>query len=99
MLDLSPGQLAIVKATLAAHLPGLEVRAFGSRVRGCAGEFSDLDLVVLTDAPLDFDLLGRLRDAFSESDLPFKVDVLDWATTGDDFKAHIDDMFVVVQAG
>ena len=99
MLDLTPGQLEIVKAILAAHLPGREVRAFGSRVHGGAGEFSDLDLVVVTDTPLDFGLLGRLRDAFSESDLPFKVDVLDWATTSPDFRARIDELCEVVQSG
>ena len=31
----------------------------------------------------------RLRDAFSESDLPFKVDIVDWALTSTEFKEII----------
>ena len=99
MLDLTPRQIEIVRSILAAHLPGREVWAFGSRVRGCAAQFSDLDLVIITDAPVDFGLLGRLRDAFSVSDLPFKIDVLDWTTMNADFRARVEEMYEVVQAG
>ena len=99
MLDLTPRQVEIVKSILAAHVPGREVRAFGSRVRGSAGKFSDLDIIIITAAPLDFGRLGRLRDAFSESDLPFRVDVLDWSTTNAEFKTLVEEMYEVVQAG
>ena len=89
MLDLAPEHLEIVVGILAAHLPGCEVRAFGSRTKGTAGRFSDLDLVVLSDAPLDYALLGRVRDAFSLSDLPFRVDIMDSATLKDTLRAQI----------
>jgi predicted nucleotidyltransferase len=36
MLDLSPRELAIVKDIVRKHVPGLAVRAFGSRVKGGA---------------------------------------------------------------
>ena len=39
-----------------------------------------------------------LAEAFSESDLPWKVDIVDWASTGETFRAIIDRDKVVVQA-
>lgn len=57
---------------------------------------SDLDLVIITDQPLPLSIQGALADAFSDSDLPWRVDVVDWATTSDSFKAIIERDGVVV---
>nr|WP_194299177.1 nucleotidyltransferase domain-containing protein [Acetobacter sicerae] len=59
-------------------VPDREVRVFGSRVTGKAKPFSDLDLAIMGDEPLSLETRARLEEAFSESDLPWKVDVLDW---------------------
>ena len=40
---------------------------------------------------------AELEDAFSESDLPWRVDIVDWATTGTTFRAIIIRDKVVVQ--
>lgn len=85
-LDFTPEQLAIVREILAKHLPDREVRAFGSRVSGTAKKFSDLDLVVMGDDPVPLSILSALEEAFSESDLPFKVDVVDWAAADENFR-------------
>ena len=78
MIDLSPNHLATVKAILAEHVPECEVRAFGSRATWTAKDYSDLDLAVVGEGTLDWETLGRLKEAFKESDLPMRVDVLDW---------------------
>jgi len=96
MIDLEPRHLELVRQILAAHLPGVEVRAFGSRVRGTARRFSDLDLAVCSDGPLPADRLEALRDAFSASDLPILVDVLDWHAVSPAFRAVIDARYEVV---
>lgn len=88
-LELTPRQLATVQSILATHVPNLEVRAFGSRVQGTARRFSDLDLTIMGAEPLGIARLGELRQAFSESDLPMKVDVVDWATTSAVFQQEI----------
>lgn len=77
MLDLSPTQLATVRRILARHVPEREVRAFGSRVTGRAWRYSDLDLVILGAEPLPALTLARLRADFEDSDLPFRVDVIE----------------------
>lgn len=81
MLDLAPAHLTEVRRLLRLHVPGRSVLAFGSRVQETAKPFSDLDLAVMGEVPLDFRTLAALKDAFAESNLPFRVDVVDWAAT------------------
>lgn len=97
MLDLAPEHLTEVRRILAAHLPNYEVRAFGSRVQGTARPFSDLDLAVIGEAPLDPRRLTAVKDAFVESNLPFRVDVVDWARASEAFKAIIERAYEVLQ--
>jgi predicted nucleotidyltransferase len=97
MLDLSPGDLAIVRDILRKHVPDREVWAFGSRAKGTARRYSDLDLAIITDAPLSFKVCGDMAEDFSESDLPFRVDILDWATTRENFRRIVEMDKVVVQ--
>ncbi|MBT1072810.1 nucleotidyltransferase family protein [Pelotalea chapellei] len=96
MLDLTPHHLTEVRRILLLHVPGRRVCAFGSRVQGNAKPFSDLDLVVMGEVPLDFRQLAVLKDAFTESNLPFRVDVIDWASTSDTFRRIIEGAFEVV---
>ena len=99
MIDLTQDHLAIVRDVLRHHVPDREVRAFGSRVRGTARPTSDLDLVIMTDQPLDPACQADLREAFSEAPLPFKVDIVDWATCGEAFRTLIGENSLPVQEG
>ena len=96
-LSIMPAHLAMVRAILTTHVPTHEVWAFGSRVNGSAKEFSDLDLVVIGEKPLSIAVHANLVDDFSESDLPYKVDVIDWARTDAAFRQSIQRNCVVVQ--
>jgi type I restriction enzyme S subunit len=77
MLDLTQSQLGIVRGLLAHHVPDREVRAFGSRVTGRARRWSDLDLVVMGREALQDLVLALLRADLEDSDLPFRVDLLE----------------------
>jgi predicted nucleotidyltransferase len=88
MLDLTPAHKALVCAIVDAHIERQRVRVFGSRAQHKAKPFSDLDLLVLGD-PLDDQLRGALEEAFDESDLPFRVDIVDAATLSAEFRARI----------
>ena len=89
MIDLPADQLAVVRRLLAAHVPDVEVRAFGSRVGGKPRPFSDLDLALVGERALESARLEALRDAFSESDLPIRVDVTDWHAISEPFRKVI----------
>lgn len=96
-IDIRPDHWEIVQSVLHRHVPQHEVWAFGSRAKWTAKEYSDLDLAVITDKSLPLDVIVGLSDDFSESDLPYKVDVVDWATTNESFKKIIERDRVVVQ--
>ena len=96
-IDIRPDLWLIVHDILQKHVPHREVWAYGSRARGTAKPYSDLDLAVITAQPLGLPLSAAMSEDFSESDLPWKVDVLDWATTSESFKAIVERQRVVVQ--
>jgi type I restriction enzyme S subunit len=82
-LDLRPDHWAIVRRILRRHVPDRKVLAFGSRATWTAKDYSDLDLAILGDEPLPLDAMSALAEGFRESDLPFKVDLVDWARVDD----------------
>lgn len=89
MIDLTPTELVTVREILRAYVPGVSVCAFGSRVTGRRGPHSDLDLVLISEAPIGLGTLALLEDALGESDLPFRVDVVDWARATPEFREII----------
>jgi predicted nucleotidyltransferase len=89
MIDLSPEQLKTVRLLLSAHAPACEVCAFGSRVAGSAKPYSDLDLALKGPEKLTPMQMWRLREAFQESDLSMRVDILDWHAISEDFRKVI----------
>jgi len=88
-ISISEAEWHIVKSILRACLPTSNVYAFGSRVLGTAKPYSDLDLLIVAAQPLSWAESANLAEAFSESDLPWKVDISDWARTTDEFRAMI----------
>lgn len=98
-LALTDGQLQEVLQILQLHVPELEVRVFGSRAKGTAKPYSDLDLALMTQAPLTLAQLALLNEAFDESSLPFKVDLVDWAATSAGFQGLILEGSVLIKAG
>ncbi|HXH03625.1 MAG TPA: nucleotidyltransferase domain-containing protein, partial [Candidatus Competibacteraceae bacterium] len=96
-LDIRPEHWVIVQNILHKHIPQYAVWAFGSRVKGTAKPYSDLDLAIITEQPLGLETLAALAEGFSESDLPWKVDIVDWATTSPTFRDLIAREKYVVQ--
>ena len=86
MLDLPADQLALVQDVLRQHLPGRHVIAFGSRATGKARKFSDLDLCIMGEECVEWQLMGEISYALEESPLPIRVDLLDWASTSPEFR-------------
>ena len=96
VIDILPKHLDEVRKILHQHLPYAQVWAFGSRVTAGASEGSDLDLVVQSPDGEALSL-GRVREAFRDSNLPFTVELLDWATIPEHFRHEILKSYVVVQ--
>ncbi len=98
-LQLNQRELEEVRQLLKLHVPACPVWAFGSRVTGQARTYSDLDLVIITETPLTLAKRADLTAGFDEADLPFKVDLVDWAMISPEFRAIIEKDMVVIQEG
>lgn len=97
MIFLSKENLRLVRDILAAYVPNRPVYVFGSRVQGNHKPYSDLDLAIISKMPLDLSVLAELSDAFIQSDLPFKVDIIDWASIDKEFQDIILQNYEVIQ--
>lgn len=97
-LALTPEEKLIVTTLLKEFVPDKEVWVFGSRAKGTAKPYSDLDLAVIGEDPLPLLVRVGLEEAFSSSLLPWKVDVLDWAITDVVFRDLIQKDHIVIQA-
>jgi len=69
--------------------------AFGSRVKNTAKRFSDLDLCY--KEPIPDGVIIELEEKFEESDLPFKIDFLDWKRCTKDFQELISKDLELIQ--
>lgn len=89
-IDLSVNERRLVVEVLRANLPPeAKVWVFGSRVSVRARRYSDLDLAIDCGRPLSLDEASILREAFTESDLSYKVDFVDWHSIDDGFRRLI----------
>ena len=88
--DLQADHRRLVAAVLAKYLPrGAKVWVFGSRATGRARPFSDLDLAIDAGQVLSLDEFACLAEAFCESDLPYRVDLVDWHSLDEGFRRII----------
>ncbi len=90
MIHVSEAELAMILEVLKTHAPEGEVWAFGSRQRGTHRKHSDLDLAVVGHGKQPFSVTGNLKEAFMDSLLPYRVDVLDYHATSPAFQKIID---------
>ena len=97
-IQLTPQEAKIIGEILQTHLPEREVWVFGSRIGEKPKPYSDLDLLVRGE-PLPARMLAALKDAFEESNLPFQVDIVEWATTSESFRRIIAANYLVIQTG
>ncbi len=90
MIAVSDDELKIIKDILQSNVPDCKVKVFGSRIKGTFRENSDLDLAIVGNGKLGFLKIGELKLSFEESDLPFRVDVLDYNSISQNFRNIID---------
>jgi len=98
-IHLLPRHREQIEALLQEYVPAVEVWAYGSRVNGQSHDASDLDLVLrgpgLERIPaLQF---ADLKEAFTESNIPFIIDTFDWARLPESFHKEIEREYLVIQ--
>ena len=97
-IDITAGQRKTILTLLERHLPGTEAWVYGSRAKWTSRPQSDLDLVVFA-TPAQRPGVGNLREAFEESDLPFRVDLFVCDEVPEAFQKEIEAEHVVLVEG
>jgi predicted nucleotidyltransferase len=77
----------IVKRTMGQK--PYRIFVFGSRVSGRVQKSSDLDLLIKMENPLELSLLAMLKENFENSDLPFRVDAVDFHRLHKEYQSFI----------
>ena len=92
MIHMQQRHWEMVKAILAKY--PYSFYAFGSRVKGNPRRFSDLDVCFFENIP--WNIRAHIDEDFEESDLPYKVDVIDWNACDQNFQSLIkQDLFLI----
>ncbi len=91
MIEISSRDHVIVEKILHSILSDeARVFVFGSRSFGTVKRSSDLDLAIDAGRKLTREEQQKLFDEFEESDLPYKVDIVDLNNVSESFKKIID---------
>ena len=94
-IDITAEQRETVLALLQRHLPNTTAWVYGSRAKWTSRPQSDLDMVVFA-TPEQNSRVSDLREAFEESNLPFRVDLFVWDEVPEQFREQIEAEHVVL---
>ena len=96
-IDLTDAHRKRVLEIIRARLPEATVWVYGSRAKGRARRYSDLDLM-LDDRgkTISGSVLGNLDEDFDESDLPIIVELRDMAEVDAAFLARVRKDFLLL---
>ena len=87
--------LDFILQVLQKNIPHAKFYIFGSRAKGNYKEYSDIDIAVkLGKETLSADVLGKILIEFSDSTLPYEVDIVDLNAIDDKFKNLIKDSLI-----
>lgn len=93
MIHMSPHHLKIVKDILQKY--PYNFYAFGSRVKGTQRQLSDLDICFMDAIP--WNIRGHIDEDFENSDLPFKVDIVDFNMCDESFQKKITSDLILIK--
>jgi predicted nucleotidyltransferase len=68
---------------------------FGSRAKAQCKKLSDLDLFYIEEIPQK--IITMIEEEFEDSDLPYKVDLVNYNTCDRDFKERINKSYIRLQ--
>ena|SRR3990167_7300259 len=89
MINLDTKSLQQLKTILKKHVPNYPIWLFGSRATSHCKPHSDIDIAIISTTPIPDITLARLETELAESDLPYKVDIVDFAAATASFQAII----------
>jgi len=67
----------------------VKVYLFGSHATGRAAPASDIDVAILPEGSLPTGLLSRVREEIENSNVPYRVDLVDLSQTDEAFRRRV----------
>ncbi len=86
MINIASEDLNTIRSIL--EKASINFYIYGSRVKGTSSKFSDIDICY--KEPLSKELKWQLQEDLENSNLPFKVDLVDYNKCSEDFQKLIE---------
>ena len=96
MIDAKKEDLEFITKIINKHVDNCEIRVFGSRVKGNSKRYSDIDICIVAASEIGWKTLCIIKEEFAGSELPYRVDVIDWNGVGDNFKRIISEKYEII---
>ena len=96
-IDLRLDHWQIVQEILHRQLSSCHVFVFGSRTTWTSKDYSDLDPAIMGEQSLLLSTLSALNEESVDSDFPFRVEIVDFASVDDSFRTIIQQYRVPLQ--
>lgn len=95
-LDLEDRYKEFIINSILKIIPNVEIYVYGSRVKGTAVKYSDVDIALKSGGEIPFDTVLKLKAFFSDSTFPYMVDIIDLNSISENFKNRIQkDLFKI----
>jgi len=97
-IDIEERYLDRVKSIINSILQDedLKIYVFGSRARGSAKQYSDLDIALESDSKIDSNKMSKITTELEDTTIPYKVDVIDLKAITGNFKKCIENDLIEV---
>lgn len=90
MISISDSEFEIILEIIKKYAYDCDVLVFGSRYKNQQKIYSDLDLAFDCGSVISFKRLQEITEAFQESLLPYRVDIIDYRSISEEFRKIID---------
>lgn len=82
-----PKTREFIRTTIRTYLPDLGCRVFifGSRAFDHHHPYSDIDIGIKGDRPIEREAIMKIQESFDESSLPMRIDIVDFSRVSPDF--------------
>lgn len=95
-LDLEDRYKEFIINSILKIIPNVEIYVYGSRVKGTAVKYSDVDIALKSGEEIPFDTVLKLKAFFNDSTFPYMVDIIDLNSINENFKNRIQkDLFKI----
>lgn len=96
MIALEEEQLKLIQTILRKYFPNAEIRVFGSRYKHTNKPYSDVDIAIVGNEKIDMITYSRVKEELEESNVKYRVDLLDWNAIHEDFRKIIEEGYEII---